>query len=298
MVSCSSSVSFFLGYSKHPINSSNSCSSTDIESDTDCDCYSKADADGYSKPINIKASRTYHSAALITPPSDPASLVNASSDSIESIANFAKAHALPPSPPVSPVIAKQTLPISPYSLLRSAYFEIPISPRPAPNNDLIACNLGPISPFQLSCDSFADDEDIDDFDLEDDEEYEEPSVSPEFLVGHESEIISHLNLEEDPVVVDKFHPQTLLADPERPFIPSSPVYDSVHELLITCYPHIEEGSQTYFYHLGRLMRNRDKLRALSDSMECYDQQVRKKRSSEMSFSRCFEQEEKRFRARR
>lgn len=346
-----SSVLFFLGHSKSPINNpqdASSCYSTDVESDTEFDCYASMDADDYSKPIDITSRNSnntqnnnkffFQADPLITPPAEDdlaataaAPRKNVSSQSIKSIAKLSQAvYSLPPSPPISPEFAKSammgnaaagtttaasssSLPISPYSLLRSTYFDVPMSPKPAPNNDLIPCNLGPISPFQLCSDYCTDDQDVDDLCLSDDDDDddnqaftledvhtqdEQPSVSPEFLVGHEHEIISHLNLEEDPTVVDKFRPKPLLADPSKPFIPSIPVYETVHELLVACYPTIKEGSQAYFYHLGRLVRNRDKLQALSDSIDCYDQQVRKKRCSEISLSASFESEEKRFRARR
>lgn len=326
-----SSVSFYLGHSTKPIRytATSSCSSTDIESDADwdrfVDCYSYADADGYAKmdqvaPIDIKHPVSpalgmglvrCRATALVTPPSDPlrGSSTMVSAKAIKSIAQLSKAYSLPPSPPVSPVLEKPKFPLNPSTLLEThnSKQSMTMTPQPAPSNDLIDINLDPVSPFYLTSDGYADDEDVDDFYLDDedyydqdsdeDEDYQSP-VSPEYLVGHELEIISHLNLEDHPVVVDKFRPRPLLADPERPFIPSSPVYESVHDLLMSCYPFLTRGSTEYNRHMGRLQRNRDKLRSLSESIECYDQKRRERRVSEIEVGRSASFDENRFRARR
>lgn len=184
-----------------------------------------------------------------------------------------------------------------------------MTPRSPSENKLIPINLDPVPPMMLTTES--DYSDIEDFDLDcaiyeeedDDQELnsqtnildqysDEMSISPEFLVGYEQDIISQLNLEEDQHIVDSFRPRPLLADGNRPFIPCSPVYNTVEELLAARYPELKQGSRMYMWHLKRLERNRLKLRDLSQCIDRYDQ-ARQKRLSE-SHSRI----DTRFRARR
>lgn len=307
--------------SYHHLSGLCSGSSTDMESELDdfADKYAQIDADEYntigsiptarylSKPINISSNKPKTSHHIpITPPSDPSSLSSTNNLSVphislKSIAQLSKAYSLPPSPPVSthePLsndihpnkLMTSSSPINPSNLLESPLFyedSVPVLPKPAPSNSLIEINLEPVSPLWLCSDSFADDEDMGDLDLDDEDSdgaEDDDSVSPEFLVGHEHEIISHLNLEHHPSIVDKFRPRPLLADSERPFIPSIPVYETVHDLLAMSYPFLTPGTSEYNWHVERLSRNRTKLRKLSDSIECYDQVRRKRLVSEMSSS--------------
>lgn len=183
-----------------------------------------------------------------------------------------------------------------------------IKPQTPTEHKLIPINLDPVSPMLLATlgneltkdseidkeyldcailDDGTDDENTSDghsqrqlkrvFDEYDgDEEY---IVSPEFLVGYEQDIISQLNLEEDNRIVDRFRTKPLLADGNRPFIPSQPVYSTVEELLAKCYPELDKNGREYVHHLKRLERNREKLRALSQCIDNYDQ-VRQKRLSQ------------------
>lgn len=189
-----------------------------------------------------------------------------------------------------------------------------MTPRSPSENKLIPINLDPVPPMLLTAES--DYSDIEDYDLDcaiyddddDDDQYQdselnlqtnvldqysdEMTISPEFLVGYEQDIISQLNLEEDQHIVDSFRPRPLLADGNRPFIPCSPVYNTVEELFAARYPELKQGSRLYMWHLKRLERNRLKLRDLSQCIDRYDQ-ARQKRLSE-SHSRI----DTRFRARR
>lgn len=214
------------------------------------------------------------------------------------------------------------------SLRKSFHDELKMKPQSPSEHKLIPINLEPVSPMFLA-QSVDDDADIDEYDLDygltyrrnstgstnscaiyDDEDNTsfhrfdegfqrqvsdddiETTISPEFLVGYEQEIISQLNLEEHSVIVDKFRARPLLADGNRPYIPCSPIFETVEELLAERYPYLQRGSQEFSYHLRRLQRNRQKLKDLSQCIDRYDQ-ARRKRLSE-SHTR----EEKRFRARR
>lgn len=209
--------------------------------------------------------------------------------------------------------------------------EFKISPLNPKEHKLIPINLEPVSPLLLAAedgdDEFEDDDsDCDNFTLEEEDEVDAindqflevqegnlaqsyqnnnvcinngedyETVSPEFLVGYEQEIISHLNLEEDVNVVDKFRMRPLLADGNRPYIPCSPVFSTVEELLQVSYPEIQPGSSEYNQHLNRLKRNRTKLRRLSDCIDMYDR-VRRKRIYENSVNSRESKEDKRFRSR-
>lgn len=212
--------------------------------------------------------------------------------------------------------------IYPFSILdvleESLEQHIKVTPQTPSENKLIPINLEPVSPMSLAKD--IKDSDIECFDLDcaiyDDENDNHDSgsngalgnscmeasfgtqqpgeitVSPEFLVGYEQDIISQLNLEEDDRIIDTFRIRPLLADGNRPFIPCSPVYPTVEELFGKKYPDLVPGTRQYIWHLNRLERNRTKLRDLSQCIDRYDQ-VRRKRLSESR-----SKEDKRFRARR
>lgn len=190
----------------------------------------------------------------------------------------------PPSPPPSLSIkdylsdSPEFSPFSPSSLLdascshTTSTTNTAIIPRVSCTNNLIDINLDPPSPLLLStCAS---------------------SVAA--LEEAELDLPFSLALEDDPVIVDKFQPPPLLADPEAPesFIATTPVHESVEDLLRTDYPHLVPNSVQYAWHLQRLRRNRAKLALIRETLD----QARRKRMSERSAS--FGQEEKRFRARR
>lgn len=211
-------------------------------------------------------------------------------------------------------------PIFPSSILNSfddsVNHNIKITPQTPCENKLIPINLEPVSPISLANDIKDSDIDCLDLDCAIYDEYnhdsrcngassnsclqasfdtqlpDEITVSPEFLVGYEQDIISQLNLEEDDRIIDKFRIRPLLADGNRPFIPCSPVYASVEELFAKLYPDLVPGTRQYIWHLNRLERNRTKLRDLSQCIDRYDQVRRKRLSQSRS------KEDKRFRARR
>uniref|UniRef100_A0A060TBP2 ARAD1D33550p n=1 Tax=Blastobotrys adeninivorans TaxID=409370 RepID=A0A060TBP2_BLAAD len=67
-------------------------------------------------------------------------------------------------------------------------------------------------------------------------------------------------------VQDKFHmSRPILADPDKPFVPATPVFDSVDELLSNCYPDL--AGEEYQYHRQRLEHNRAKLALLRQQVE-------------------------------
>lgn len=202
-----------------------------------------------------------------------------------------------------------------------------ITPRGPTGNTLIPINLDPVSPMLLATDILDNDLDAEDLDCallsDDDEQHprvsessrhqEQPpaqvfdlddrtdefTVSPEFLVGYEQDIISQLNLEEDLRIVDKFRTRPLLADGNRPFIPCSPVFATVDELLRVQYSDVlRKGSREYLWHLGRLERNREKLKALSLCIEGYEQARQQRLLSMQKTKSSGGREDGRFRVRR
>lgn len=67
-------------------------------------------------------------------------------------------------------------------------------------------------------------------------------------------------------VQDKFHmSRPILADPDKPFVPATPVFDSVDELLSSCYPDL--AGDEYQYHRQRLQHNRAKLALLRQQVD-------------------------------
>jgi hypothetical protein len=62
----------------------------------------------------------------------------------------------------------------------------------------------------------------------------------------------------DTIIHDKFnHKPILSTDFDNPFIPCTPVFKNIDDLLSTHYPHLSQ--QEYIYHKQRLQRNRSKL---------------------------------------
>jgi hypothetical protein len=79
--------------------------------------------------------------------------------------------------------------------------------------------------------------------------------------------LSDLQLEEHPYIVDKFYDRPLLHDPEVPFVRASPVFANIDEMFAAHYPQLERNSVEYIYHKNRLLRNRVKLRRLSQELD-------------------------------
>lgn len=110
-------------------------------------------------------------------------------------------------------------------------------------SDLIEINLDPPSPLLLGQSSSSDLSIATDSSCED--YYRMANIIP------------------DPWIQDQFHDtRPILADPERPFIPASPIFESVDELLNTNYPDLLNDPQLYEFHKRRLLTNRHKLTTL------------------------------------
>ncbi|ANB15409.1 hypothetical protein AWJ20_3036 [Sugiyamaella lignohabitans] len=122
------------------------------------------------------------------------------------------------------------------------------------DNTTIPINLDPVSPLLLAA---------------------AVTDSSESLVGLERRAVEELNLELHPYICDKFHQRPLLADPEMPFIPSDPVFPNVDELFEEYYQHLIPGTVEYVYHKQRLLRNRFKLKQLSQSMNQHEDERRR-----------------------
>lgn len=76
------------------------------------------------------------------------------------------------------------------------------------------------------------------------------------------------NIIPDPWVHDQFHDtRPILADPDRPFIPTSPLFKSVDDLLSAKYPDLLNDPNLYAFHKRRLLTNRQKLIQLKQTME-------------------------------
>lgn len=229
----------------------------------------------------------------------------------------------PPSPASSlpPPLSIQTFlqvnkvdlahPVSPSSLLAATttthYTTTSTScmrPQAPLSNKLIRINLDPPSPLLLAGD-FDDDFDDDDELCLDDEDYYYEDDDDE---DEEDMLPFSLALEEDPLVVDRFHPRPLLADPEEPFIAATPVYPTVEALLASSYPSLNPASTEYASHLHRLRRNRMKLEILREQAEREKRQLREEMAASLGRSRSLTRfsvggqsqspEENRFRARR
>jgi hypothetical protein len=136
----------------------------------------------------------------------------------------------------------------------SSYVPIAQAPR---DNSLIEINLDPVSPLILAA-TVAD--------------------SSESLAGLEQQAIAELHLENHDYVVDRFHQRPLLDDPEKPFIPSSPVFPDIDHLFHESYPELDPHSEEYQYHKERLLRNRFKLRRLSQTLNSREE-LRRQRIS-------------------
>lgn len=127
----------------------------------------------------------------------------------------------------------------------SAYISVYVPIAQAPrDNSLIEINLDPVSPLMLAA-TVAD--------------------SSESLAGLEQQAIAELHLEDHHYIVDRFHQRPLLDDPEKPFIPASPVFPDIDQMFRETYPELDPNSEEYQYHKERLLRNRFKLRRLSQT---------------------------------
>ncbi|KAF5092861.1 hypothetical protein D0Z03_002659 [Geotrichum reessii] len=73
----------------------------------------------------------------------------------------------------------------------------------------------------------------------------------------------------DSQIVDQYKALPLLQiDPALPiYLQSTPVYDSVEELLASSYPHLLADTLQYEWHLNRLKRNREYVNNCKMSME-------------------------------
>jgi hypothetical protein len=180
---------------------------------------------------------------------------------------------MPPSPPVSPPIFAHPMSkfvedlddfddnyrYQPISIWSTPGVDSPswycVQPADPTDNGLIPINLDPVSPLILAA-AITD--------------------SSDSLVGLEQRALQELNLEEHPFICDKFHQRPLLADPEKPFIASSPVFPNIDELFGEHYPELIPGSVEYIHHKNRLLRNRVKLRRLSRSMNDQEEQRRQR----------------------
>ncbi|KAA8916441.1 hypothetical protein TRICI_001436 [Trichomonascus ciferrii] len=114
-------------------------------------------------------------------------------------------------------------------------------------SDLIEINLDPPSPLLLGQSSSSSD----------------LSLSTNNSAGSCEDYYRMANIIPDPWIQDQFHDtRPILADPERPFIPASPIFESVDELLKTNYPDLLNDPQLYEFHKRRLLTNRHKLTTL------------------------------------
>lgn len=182
----------------------------------------------------------------------------------------------PPSPhhyqlPLSPALSvtKPTVsPCQPSDILNINHTCIDsvekITPLPASSNKLIPINLNPPSPLLLATtrpyynfdDYLSSSEEEDETDNDFDEDI--PSMSI------------------DSQIVDQYKPLPLLAtDPALPVhLQSTPVHDSVEELLASSYPHLLANSLQYEWHLNRLKRNREYVNNCKMTMERQRSQYR------------------------
>jgi hypothetical protein len=116
-------------------------------------------------------------------------------------------------------------------------------------SDLIEINLDPPSPLLLGQSSSSSD------------------LSLSTDNGGYEDCYRMANIIPDPWIQDQFHDtRPILADPERPFIPASPIFESVDELLKTNYPDLLNDPQLYEFHKRRLLTNRHKLTSLRKSI--------------------------------
>lgn len=132
-----------------------------------------------------------------------------------------------------------------------------IKPQAPSDNGLIPINLEPVSPLLLAA---------------------AVTESSESLVCLQEKAMAELQLEDDETITDKFHQRPLLADPDKPFIPSSPVFPDIDELFREYYPDLLRNSLDYEHHKSRLLRNRIKLRRLNKSITDYEEERRRKLS--------------------
>lgn len=152
-------------------------------------------------------------------------------------------------------ITASSHPGSPMPSSPSSDHHCSIQPRVPSDNGLIPINLEPVSPLLLAA---------------------AVTESSESLVSLQQKAVSELQLEEHETITDKFHQRPLLADPDKPFIPCSPVFPDIDELFREYYPELMKNSLDYEHHKGRLMRNRVKLRRLSKSITDYEEERRRK----------------------
>lgn len=135
-----------------------------------------------------------------------------------------------------------------------------MTPLPAPSHKLIPINLQPPSPLMLT--TARPYYNFDDYLSSSEEEEEE--ADDDF--DHDDDVPT---MALDSQVVDQYKPLPLLEiDPTLPtHLQSTPVHESVEELLATSYPHLLANSMQYEWHLNRLKRNREYANNCKLSME-------------------------------